>query len=230
MMSQNLQTSNFKEFENVVITIEEEAKQGMLQGSSYSCLLITRRSAVQQKHPSRKLFNLIVRFQKVQMVCDADIIVSHVTGSRMIAQVTDGVSRRLLMEGVTTGLDMLSFMPLHLSATDRRPETIPWILSWLGENAEILTPDQWFTRGHGHDGGYYDDRGFWRLKISPGKFVWLPPPAAADGAVEELHKSMIKQRDSTHVFICPQLLTPQWQRQLNKACDLVVFMNAGSEV
>jgi hypothetical protein len=63
----------------------------------------------------------------------------------MIAQGTDGVSRGILTEGVTSGLDMLSFVRLHLSALDRRPELKPWIRSWLGEESDFLTPDQWFT-------------------------------------------------------------------------------------
>jgi hypothetical protein len=124
---------------------------------------------------------------------------------------------------------MLSFVPLHLSCIERNPQIKSWIQSWLGNEAEFLTPDLWFSRGHSHDGGHYDMSGFWRVNIRPGKFVWTPP-AAADVALEELRKALIKRRDSTHVFLCPRLLTPQWRRQLNKACDLVVFMNAGSEV
>jgi hypothetical protein len=180
--------------------------------------------------PSRKLFNLIVRFRKIQMKCDADIVVSHVSGTRMIEQRTDGVSRGLLTEGVSAGLDMLAFVPLHLSALDRSPSLLSWVKSWLGDDAEFLTSDQWFSRGHGHDGGYYDENSFWRVQIKCGKFVWCPPPGAADVAVEELRKSLIKRKDSTHVFLCPRLLTPQWCRHLNKACDLVLFMPAGSEV
>jgi hypothetical protein len=88
----------------------------------------------------------------------------------------------------------------------------------------------WYTRGHSHDGGHYDTHGFWRVNICAGKFVWSPPPAAADVALEELCKALLKRRDSTHVLLCPRLLTPQWRRQLNKACDLVVFMNSGSEI
>jgi hypothetical protein len=62
------ETSNFKEFENVVLTIEEEAKHGALQGSSM--YLFTDNSMVEKalykgNTPSRKLFNLIVSFRKV---------------------------------------------------------------------------------------------------------------------------------------------------------------------
>jgi hypothetical protein len=79
--------------------------------------------------PSRKLFDLIVRFRKVQIECDAEIIVSHGLGTRMIAQGTDGVSRGLLTEGVTTGVDMLTFIPLHLSALERNPLLVEWVKS-----------------------------------------------------------------------------------------------------
>jgi hypothetical protein len=225
-------SSNYKEFENVVLTIEEEARSGLLRGASL--YLFTDNSTVEGalfkgNTPSRKLFHLIVRFQKVQMACDAEVIVSHVSGKRMIAQGTDGVSRGLLNEGVTTGLDMLSFIPLHLTAIERQPKLVEWVKSWLGQDLEILSPAQWFTRGHSHDGGYYDQQGFWRVKIRPGKSVWVQPPAAADIAVEELRTALIKRRDCTHVFICPRLSTPLWRRQLNKACDLDLFMSAGSE-
>jgi hypothetical protein len=67
------------------------------------------------------------------------------------------------------------------------------------------------------------------VNIKPGKFVWEPAPAAADVAIEELRKALIKRRDSTHVFLCPRLLTTQWRRQLNKSCDLVVFLPASNE-
>jgi hypothetical protein len=180
--------------------------------------------------PSRKLFNLIVRFRKVQMACGAEVVVSHVAGTRMIAQGTDGVSRGLFTEGVNAGLNMLSFVPLHLNAIERNPIVHQWVCSWLGHDAELLSPEQWYSRGHSHYGGYYDDNGFWRIKIKAGKFIWAPPPAAADVAVEELQKALIKRRDCTHVFLCPRLLTPQWRRHLNKACDLVLFMPAGSEI
>jgi hypothetical protein len=226
-------SSNFKEFENVVQTIEQESRSGLLKGPSL--YLFTDNSTVEGalfkgNTPSRKIFHLIMRFRKVQMLCDAEIIVLHVSGKRMIAQGTDGVSCGLLNEGVTTGLDMLAFIPLHLTAIERNPSVKEWIVSWLGREAEFLLPSEWFTRRHSHCGGYYDKQGFWRLNIKPGKFVWASPPAAAEVAVEELWKALIKIRDCTHVFICPRLLTPQWHRQLNKACDLVLFMPTGSEI
>jgi hypothetical protein len=125
----------------------------------------------------------------------------------MIAQRTDGVSRGLLNEGVNAGLDMLEFVPLHLSAVERNPLLPAWVYSWLGTDAEFLSPDQWFSWGHSHDGGHHDEHGFWRVKIKLGKFIWIPPPVGADVAVVELRKALIKRTDCTHVFPCQQLLT-----------------------
>jgi hypothetical protein len=41
--------------------------------------------------------------------------------------------------------------------------------------------------------GHYDGHGFWRVEIKSGKFIWAPPPGAADIAVEELRKALIKE-------------------------------------
>jgi hypothetical protein len=56
----------------------------------------------------------------------------------MIALGTDGVSRGLLIEGVTTGLDMLLFILLHLTALERNALLKDWIVSWLGKETEFL--------------------------------------------------------------------------------------------
>ena len=147
----------------------------------------------------------------------------------MIAQGTDGISRGEMNEGIGQGQKMLSFIPLHLSALDRYPPLSDWIKTWAGHPVEILSTNQWFTRGHGHDGGSYDKSGFWRPHLRPGTFIWIPPPAAADVSLEELRKSSIKRHDSMHIFLCPKLLTCEWRRQLNKAADLVLFLPAGSD-
>jgi hypothetical protein len=60
-------------------------------------------------------------------------VVPHVSGERMKAQRTDGVSRSQLKEGVSTGQSMLSFFPFHLSAVQRSDDVEAWLRSWLGE-------------------------------------------------------------------------------------------------
>jgi hypothetical protein len=104
-----------------------------------------------------------------------------------------------------------------------------WLSSWIGSGAEFLTPTDWFTRGHDHDDGYYDVAGFWRHRYRSGTYIWTPPPGAAEIALEEMRKAIIKRQASTHIFIVPRLLSMEWRKQLHKAADLVVSLPAGAD-
>jgi hypothetical protein len=81
---------------------------------------------------------------------------------------------------------MLSFIPFHLNSIEHSPDVEYWLESLLGPNLEILSLEGWFERGHDILQGKMDAKGFWRNMIKPGTFVWNPPPAAADMALEEL--------------------------------------------
>ena len=123
------------------------------------------------------------------------------------------------------GEDFLSFIPFHLSATEWEPKLIKWIYDLTqGEkhHATFLTPDDWFERGHDIDGWTCGSDTMWRPIIKSGTFVWTPPPAACDVALEELRKARIKRHDSTHLILVPRLMTPRWLKQLYKCCDLIV--------
>jgi hypothetical protein len=92
----------------------------------------------------------------------ASILVSHASGERMKAQGTDGVSRGQLKEGISAGQSMLSFIPFHLASIERSADMDSWLRSWLGASTEVLTPEDWFKRGHDILGGKIDAKGFWR--------------------------------------------------------------------
>ena len=52
------------------------------------------------------------------------IHVIHVSGKRMIAQGTNGHSRGSLMEGIMTGCNMLLFVDLGQTASERHPPLV----------------------------------------------------------------------------------------------------------
>jgi len=179
---------------------------------------------------SPKLFDLVIRMKALEMNHSIKLFVSHVSGLRMIAEGGDGVSRGILNEGVMAGESMLSFIPLNLSASERSSTLVPWMQGWMGKSKlECLTPSNWFQLGHDIR-GWHQPPGqlFQRPQFGPGFFAWFPPPAAADVAIEQLRIARIKRQDSTHIFVCPRLMTPQWLKQVHKACDIVFTVPIGS--
>jgi hypothetical protein len=225
------ESSNWKEFENQVEALEQEAADGNLANSMV--FFYTDNSTVESclykgNSSSSKLFELMVRMRKLEMTHNARIIVSHVSGKRMIKEGTDGVSRGQLREGVTAGESMLSFIPSNEDPLDRAPKLKSWIQSWAGESAEFLSPEGWFERGHDHRGGSEDTNGYWRPRIVKGTFIWTLPPGAAEAALEELRKARLKRQRSTHIVVCPRLMTPEWMKQLYKVSDLVLSVPAGT--
>ena len=94
----------------------------------------------------------------------------------------------------------------------------------------FLSPEDWFVRGHdiaGRDNNpdnKFDRR--WRPKIERGVYVWTPPPAAAEVALEQLRKARMKRHKSTHIVIVPKLFTNYWRKQFHKCCDFVVDIPA----
>ena len=66
--------------------------------------------------PVKKLFELVARVKRLELLYGCVILVTHISGDRMQAQGTDGISRGLFKECASTCLDMLSFCPWHKSA------------------------------------------------------------------------------------------------------------------
>jgi hypothetical protein len=108
-------------------------------------------------------------------------------------------------------LGTLHQVPLHLSAFDREPSLKLWVQHWFADDPIILTPLEWFTLGH-----------------TNGSFIWSPPPAAADAALEQLAAAIRKRPYNTHLVIIPRLMTANWRRLLYKICDLVFTVPLGA--
>jgi hypothetical protein len=223
--SEQEESSNFKEFSNLVGDMEDDARAGRLRGCEF--FMFTDNSTTEScfyrgSSTSRILHGLVVRLRALEMEYGLLIHLVHVSGKRMIAQGTDGCSRGSLLEGVMAGRDMLDFVDLGYSATDRCPELVRWIRSWTGESdLEPLPPEGWYVEGHGIVGYAPDRHGVNIPNHGPGgqTFLWCPAPAAADAALEELLKARHKRTDTFHVVAIPRLMLPRWRRLFNKACD-----------
>jgi hypothetical protein len=124
----------------------------------------------------------------------------HISGKRMIAQGTDGLSRGNTMQGVLQGAAFSGFVPLHLSALERQTSPLTnWVNSWFGSVGEFtwLKPEDWY----------------YQVQFEK-RCIWCPPPAAAEAALEQLVKSIHKQPYQTHLVLIPRLMTAFWRKLL----------------
>ena len=56
--------------------------------------------------------------------------------------------------------------------------------------------------------------------VEDGVYLWSPPAAAADVAIEQLAKARHKRIRATHIFIVPRRWTYLWRRKLYRSCDI----------
>lgn len=219
------ESSNWKEFTNVVESLEEEGKTGNLENTEL--FVFTDNTTVEAcsfrgSSSSPKLLDLIIRLLRVlSLTTGAKLNIFHVAGTRMIAQGTDGVSRGCLTQDVMAGESMCTFIPIHQPATKRSQEPEPWIRSWSGEDSIHLTEMEWFEGGYDIV-GWSRDGLIEKPIINEGRtYLWCPPPFAADMAMAEMRRARIKRQTSAHVFVCPRLCSHLWLKQLHKASDIV---------
>ena len=128
------------------------------------------------------------------------------------------------------GKNIRNYIPLDKSVLERSKEIVPWIKSWADSNQdsewEILSAMDWFERGHDVIGGQKNEEGIWIPEHRKGNFIWAPPPAAAETALEQLRQARHKRQCSTHVFVCTRLMEPYWSRHLTRSADIVFYVPA----
>ncbi len=229
------ESSNHRELRNLVESLELMEKQGSLDGTE--AFIFTDNSTAEAcfykgSSSSVRLYELIVRLRELEMRAKCKVHLIHVAGTRMIEQGSDGLSRGNFTEGSMRGKSIYDFIPIAKTAAQRSDGLMDWIRDWTGEkDLEFLDPEGWFDRGHDLlPDGDRNAEGHWIPAISPGKFVWMPPPAAADVAVEELRKARHKRQESYHIFVVPRLMKPYWHKQLCKVSDIVLNIPPGHSV
>jgi hypothetical protein len=138
----------------------------------------------------------------------------------MIASGVDGLSRGDGMTGIMGGDSVLDHVPLHLNALERADQLgdslRTWISSWwgCGEKVHWLSDTEWFDPPSRN-----------------GYFVWAPPPAIADVALERMCKEVLKRPEGgAHLFIVPRLMTSRWRKQLTKAATFTFQIPVGCQL
>lgn len=220
-------SSNYRELLNLVLGMEAEFNAGRLRGVEvflFTDNAVAEGAFYKGTAASKHLHELILRLRRIEMYGEMILHVIHVSGKRMIKSGIDGLSRGDTHEGVAVGKRMLEFVGLHLSADQRSPGLLGWIKKfWPYKQVgtfTLLEPNDWYL----HD----------REKTFT-NCLWLPPPAAADAASEQ----MAEWRHAVpfshiHIFFVPRLMTNRWRKFLGKATDYLFeiplsFMNVWNE-
>ena len=162
-------TSNFRELENLAQALKDLVKNS--SGGS-EVFIFPDNSTAESAYfkgtsSSKSLFNIVLRLRKLEFRSGIKIHFIHVSGSRMIVQGTDGLSRGDTCEGVMQGHQMLNFVPLHQTAVERSPQVKQWILSWLKpsllnkEEIIFVNEQDWFWRAYDIVGGKKNADGIW---------------------------------------------------------------------
>ena len=207
-------SSNYRELKNLVDSIEHAHSTGLLDGCQLMMFTdnATAESAFHKgASSSPALHDLVQRLRLIEMEAGAELFVVHVSGKRMIESGVDGLSRGDLNAGIMNGQSVYSFIPLHLSALERSPSLLNWILDWTGSDTVLLGKDQWPEE--------HPDRG---------TYFWSPPPSAADAALDWMGESIHKRSTSIHIMVVPRLMTFRWRKLLMKNSDLTLTIPCGS--
>jgi hypothetical protein len=145
------ESSNYREFRNLVEMIESLVANGSICG--HELFMFTDNSTAEAAFfkgtsSSEKLFDLVLRLRKIEMEGDLYIHLVHVSGTRMIWSGVDGLSRGDHNAGVMAGENMLSFVPLSQNAAERSTSLLPWVRSWAtpkdkSKQVKTLSPTEW---------------------------------------------------------------------------------------
>jgi hypothetical protein len=132
------ESSNWREFTNVVESSEDEAEGGRLENTPvyfFTDNSTTEAAVCKGISKSRKLLALAIRLKGLEARHSIHLVVCNVAGTPMIAEVGEGVSRGLLNEGVRmAGEGVLQFTPLHLS--DKNDVTVALLGQVKGKHGE----------------------------------------------------------------------------------------------
>ena len=233
-MSTDECSSNYRELQNLVESLERSGGAGELEGKEIFVFTdnSTAEAVIHKGYSSSPLlYELVVRLYKLSSFFLCSVQVIHVAGTRMVSQDTDGLSRGDMLEGVLQGREMLSYIPLHRSALEQEPTLRDWFDTLVNQTkypkAEFLNPSDWFLRGLDIVCFRKNLDGVTMPSYAKGTFIWSLPPAAARVALEELRQARHKRQASLPFFIVPRLMGTEWRSQIYKSADVSFSLPAG---
>lgn len=203
------ESSNLREAYNAVLGFEEQLHKGNIPHGSEVFIFtdndVTEKAFSKGSSKSKKLHELVIRLRKMEMKGELFIHVIWIAGTRMISQGTDSLSRGDLCSGVMAGDSYLSHIPINKGVPELEPELMRWLERSLPGSWTTLKPEDWF------------DKAFSNPK---GKYIWAPAACVADVAVEQMCEVKLIHPGTSHVFLCPTLMTPRWRKSLGKLSDI----------
>ena len=217
-------SSNWREFRNLLERIRIEANAGRLVAKEVWIATdnsTAEKSFYKGRSSSPELDAMVLELRLIAMRGNFILHLVHVAGTRMIAFGIDGLSRGEKQVGALLHGGVAGILPLHLSASERSPDLKEWLCSWAGSNLKFAEPIDWFYAAQ--QGGDYS------LPQRDETWVWIPAPAAALDALEELGKGRLKRHETLRgVVVVPTLLTCEWYRRFRKNVDVYFTIPAGS--
>jgi hypothetical protein len=215
------ESSNWREFRNLLDAVRVEAESGRLVGCEL--WLATDNSTAASAYykgttSSEKLQNMVTELRALTLKGNFVLNVFHIAGTRMIQIGIDGLSRGEMQLGALASTPG-SAAPLHKTPLERSPALVDWIQQWMGNNISIAKPHDWFHAAQ-QAGSEDDHREFW---------IWDLAPAAALYALEELGTARLKRHGTLQgIVLVPALLQHEWRRRLIKVTDVYFTIPAGS--
>jgi hypothetical protein len=209
--------SNWREFRNLANLLLKELAEGTL--ADHIVWVFTDNVTASMcwnkgRSKSRLLLDICIKLKIAAREAGSFIKFVHISGLRMIRTGYDGGSRGDYDTGGFAGENHLEFVPLHKRALDWGGDVLETNLRlWLGKDyTEPLSAEGWFTTGH--KGAHH---------------IWMPPPAAALVALEQISDARHKRPYTTkHIVIIPRLLYfEEWRRRLEKEVDFWVMIPTG---
>ena len=144
-------SSNWRELKNLVDSLTRFLRlvpPGGCEVFIFTDNAVAERAYWKGTSHNEKLADLVLELKETEQREDIRLHVIHVSGKRMIAQGSDGISRGDHSEGVMQGRPMIEYAPLHLRADEEDPSLKKLVSDILGDFPfKTLTPEGWFEEG-----------------------------------------------------------------------------------